>query len=289
MNKQDNNQLKLLVALVVLFIYSKNLSAQIISDIAPLGSRSSSLGSSYVSLTDFWSSLNNPANIAATTNTYQVGVYYENSYLIKELNLSSIAVCYTNKYLALGGYLSRYGISSYNQGDAAILLGKNISSNIRIGAKIIYHYYQVANGDLSAGGFTGEVGISAKLSKHFLVGVHAINPTQEHIGNETKDQLPAALVIGCSYLSPWGIDIFGDIKKRISDDLSFHIGIEWLIYQRFAIRTGYQNSPNQFSLGIGYKAKSIEVDLSLTKHPTLGYSPQIATSLWFTTKKHPQP
>lgn len=271
-------------SVVILILLASPIKAQILTDVSPHGSRATALGSSYVTLTDFWSSLSNPANITAQTNLYTAGIFFENSYLIKELNLSSVGFSYTSKYLNAGFYLSRYGITSYNQGNAALVLGKQIWKNISIGGKICYHYIQVAEGYGSVAAFTGEFGLSAQPSKGLTVAIHVTNPTNEKIGAEVKETLPSSLVLGASYLTPWGFSVFTDIDKQLEQSIAFHSGLEWNIYKGLCARTGFRTSPNLLSFGIGYTSSLITFDLSASKHPTLGYSPQVATTIWFNKK-----
>ncbi len=268
----------------ILILLTSPAKAQILTDVSPRGSRAAALGSSYVTLTDFWSSLNNPANITAQTNQYTAGIFFENSYLIKELNLSSVGFSYVSKYLNTGLYLSRYGINSYNQGNAALVLGKHIWKNISIGGKICYHYIQVAEGYGSVAAFTGEFGINAQLTKGFTAAAHVTNPTHEKIGNEVKETLPSSLVFGVSYSTPWGFTVFTDLDKSLEQPLAFHSGLEWTIYKGLCARTGFRTSPNLLSFGIGYTSTFIAFDFSASKHPTLGYSPQVATTIWFNKK-----
>jgi len=274
----------LIFSVAILFFLPLPTKGQILTEVTPYGSRATALGSAYVTLNDFWSSLNNPANIASQTNRYTAGVYYENSYLIKELNLSSIGVTYASKHLNAGFFLSRYGITSYNQGNAALIVGKSVWKNISIGVKICYNYIQVADGYGSVAAFTGEVGINAQLSNRITIGVHVKNPTHEKIGKEVKETLPSALVFGISYLSPFGLTLFSDIDKPFEQNISFHSGIEWNIYKGFCARAGFRSSPNMLSFGIGYTANRLTFDLSVSKHQTLGYSPQTSTIIWFTRK-----
>lgn len=274
----------LIFSVAILFFLPFPTKGQILTEVSPHGSRSTSLGSAYVTLTDFWSSLNNPANIARQTNQYTAGVYYENSYLIKELNLSSVGLSYASKHLNAGFFLSRYGITSYNQGNAALIVGKNIWESISVGGKICYNFIQVADGYGSVAAFTGEFGINAQISNHITLGAHVKNPTHEKIGKEVKETLPSSLVFGISYLSPFGITLFSDIDKPLEQKLAFHSGFEWSIYKGLCARAGFRSSPNLLSFGFGYTTNFLTFDISVSKHQTLGYSPQASTTIWFNKK-----
>lgn len=281
-NEDGIPQKRLLLWWTSILIFLPIASAgQIIETPVPTGSRSKSLGASYSTLTDFWSSLQNPSNLALQENKYQAGFYYENSYLAKELNLTGIGASYSSSFLNIGAYLSRYGISTYNKGNAAISIGKKVFKQISIGAKISYHYIQASDGYGSVGAVTGEVGVNSKITKWFNVGIHIINPTNQSIGNEIKEPLPSALVLGFSYSSPWNITIYSDLDKFSGKKIGIHTGFEWNIMSNLHARTGYRSQPNVLSFGIGYSTSFLAFDLSITKHETLGYSPQVAATFWF--------
>lgn len=271
---------------VTLILSSFSSSGQVLSTATPHGSRSAALGSTYVTLTDFWSSLNNPANVAAQTQRYAVGMYYESSYLINELSLSGLGITHTSKYINTGLLLSRYGISSYNQGNAAIIIGKNVGKGISVGGKICYNYIQVNEGYGSVAAFTGEFGISAQLSKSIIVGAHVVNPTCEKIGREEKEALPSTLIFGISYITPFGATICTDIEKPIEQKIGIHTGLEWTIYKGLCARAGFRTLPNLISIGIGYTTHLLTFDLSVSKHQTLGYSPQASAIIWLQKKTY---
>jgi hypothetical protein len=276
----------LTVSVAIPFFFPITTKGQILTEVSPYGSRSTALGSTYVTLNDFWSSLNNPANIAYQTNQYATGIYYENSYLIKELNLSSIGFSYASKHLNAGFFLSRYGITSYNQGNAALIVGKSIWKNISVGGKICYNYIQVADGYGSVAAFTGEFGINAQISNSITLGAHVKNPTHEKIGKDVKETLPSSLVFGISYLSPFGVTLFSDIDKPLEQKFAFHSGFEWSIYKGLCARAGFRSSPNLLSFGFGYTTNFLTFDISVSKHQTLGYSPQASTIIWFNKKSN---
>lgn len=239
------------------------------------------MGGSYVTLSDFWSSLNNPANLSYQPTSYQAGAYYENSYLIKELNLTSIAATYSSKSLNIGFYLSRFGTASYNQGDASLAWSKKAWKGISVGGKLVYHYIQTTEAYGSVAALTGEVGISAQVGERLSLAIHVVNPTNEFIGNEVKEPLPSSLVIGATFATPWGISLFTDVRKPTLSNLSIHTGVEWSILKSVHARIGYQSMPNLLSLGIGYSAKLISFDFAISKHYVLGYSPNIAVVFHF--------
>lgn len=274
----------LIVSVAIPLALPTATQGQILADASPFGSRATALGSTYVTLTDFWSSLNNPANIAYQANQYAAGVYYENSYLIKELNRSSIGFSYASKHLNAGIFLSRFGITSYNQGNAALIVGKNIWKNISVGGKVCYNYIQVADGYGSVAAFTGEFGVNAQMSKSVTVGIHIKNPTHERIGKEVKETLPSSLAFGVSYLSSWGFTVFSDINKPLEQKAAFHTGFEWSMYKGLCARVGFRSSPNMLSVGLGYTANILSFDIAISKHQTLGYSPQASTTIWFNKK-----
>lgn len=285
MNRKNGiSRIYCIFSISILFVFSSRSLAQQVEEITPKGSRSNALGSSYVALTDFWSSLNNPANLTFSNATFQAGIFYENSYLIKELNQTTIGGTYASKFLNVGLYISRFGITSYNQGVASLAFGKKIWKGISIGGKICYHYIQVAENYGSVAAFTGEVGINAQISKELLVGIHIVNPTNESIGNEVKEPLPASLAIGISYTSPWGISIFSDIENQTNKKAAIHTGIEWNILKRLHARSGFRSSPNILSIGVGYSANLLTFDFTITKHNTLGYSPQVSVTILFNNK-----
>lgn len=271
---------------VTLAFFSIPLLAQQIYDYTPLGSRSKGLGGSYLTHKDLWSALNNPASLSQTTHPVQAGVYYENGYLAKELNLTGVGITYETPLLNLGLKISRMGFFSYNQGAASISFSKEVWKDISVGAKIVYHYIQAAGGIGSVAALTAEVGATAAISEVVTLGIHVINPSNESIGKEVREPLPSALAAGFGFITPWNLTLYGELVGATNRKVGVRSGIEWSVFSKLFARVGYSQNPSILSVGMGYWASFGSFDFSITQHQILGYSPQVAVT--FLIGKHKQ-
>lgn len=249
------------------------------------GGRTAALGGAYATLDDFWSMMVNPANLSGLNHPLEAGAAHKNHYLTKEISSTSVALATKLQHFNSSISISRYGISSYNQGIAAIGVGKQLSKKVSLGVKLCYSYIQASEKNVSVGAFSGEVGLKAFINKRLTVAAHIANPTHQSIGIEQQEELPSCLTIGSCYKTPYGFTLFVDTFKPANNPLSVSCGVEWSPYKSFTARSGFCSAQGSLTFGIGYSANRFNLDIATSRHPALGYSPLVSTSFWFNRNK----
>ena len=93
------------------------------NEINTIGGRSSAMGGSSVSLSDFWSVNNNQAGIA-NYKSFATGFYYEDKYLLKELSLKAFSFIFPTSSGVFGFNYSYFGYNLYNEQKLGIAYAK---------------------------------------------------------------------------------------------------------------------------------------------------------------------
>ncbi len=81
-----------------------------------LGGKSAGMAHASINNTDVWS-LNHNVGALAYLESFEVGGYYENKYLLKELNVSGLVAAYPTKFGTFGLSGSTFGFSLYRQSE----------------------------------------------------------------------------------------------------------------------------------------------------------------------------
>ncbi|PIU47933.1 MAG: hypothetical protein COS94_04430 [Candidatus Hydrogenedentes bacterium CG07_land_8_20_14_0_80_42_17] len=181
----------------------------------------------------------------------------------------------------------RFGVSSGTFGvsdfSGAIHYARRINSKTAWGIAGRYIRSEIDN--ISASGFSGDIGIRHNLNEHFSIGASATNigPGLKFIND--RSDLPMTLRIGASYHTG-NFLIAGDIANNGVDNVDAMIGAEWKPTEIIAIRAGYktqmQSDLNEgLTAGIGLALKSIEFDYAYVPFGPLGDTHRISGSISF--------
>ncbi|MFN5182001.1 MAG: hypothetical protein ACK5D5_03140 [Bacteroidota bacterium] len=269
---------KLIYLIIILpntFLFSQN---------NPIGARSASLGGVSSIFNDVWSAHNNQAGLASI-NQVEAGAYYENRFLVKELNYSAFAAAIPlKKNGAFGISYTNFGFSIFRQSKAGIGYGIKVSENFSAGVQIDFLNTRINDGTNNygnRGSVTGEIGFAAKLTKQVSVSGHLFNFTRAKISDYNNEIIPSILKFGLQYKVSEKVCLVSEAEKGSYTPVNFKGGIEYLPSKEIYIRAGASSNPRQMSFGAGIKYQELLFDLSSSWHSILGFSPQIGLSYRF--------
>jgi len=241
-----------------------------------LGSRSAALGGSAVCLSDIWSVGNNQAGLGYLKNI-SFGAYYDNKFLLKELNTGSAAVAIpTKKFGVLAVSFVQTGNKLYKESKYGFAYARAFGDIISIGIQLNYQRVFIGEGyNQRKGFFTGEVGLQAKVLKNLTLGAHIFNPTLTKMTDYNNERIPVIFKLGLLYKFSEKVFIAVEGEKDLDYKPYFKIGIEYAPVKQVFFRTGISTNPFQNGIGVGLKFGSMKIDVSSTIHPQLGVSPQM--------------
>jgi len=264
------NQIKSL-ALVLMFLWTNQTIA--ILPKSGLGARSTALGNSSITLTDFWSQYNNQAGLANNSN-FKIGSSYENRFLLKSLSIKTIGVLIPVVKGSFGLNIIHFGDPNYNEMNIGLGYGRKLSKNLSVGIQFDYFTVKQGNDYGSKSTITFEGGFIYTVDEKIKIGGHLYNP---HFKSNTDNHaiLPEIYRLGLEYLINKDLTAYFEAKNQSDLGSSLHFGIEY-IYKSFVFRSGYASNPDQFTFGFGFHKKQLSLDFSSTIHSVLGYTPQLS-------------
>ncbi len=255
-----------------LFIVSCTLWAQ--KENAPFGSRSGAMGHASVTFSDFWSVQNNQAGMAYY-DKIAAGIYYENRFITKELGLKCFSlVVPVNKAGVFGVNVSSLGYRLYNESKIGLAYGMAFGKNISAGVQLDYIYTHIGENYGNKGAVTFEAGIRAVLIKNLVIGAHIFNPIQVKLASYNDERLPLVFKIGLSYTFSDKAVLAVEVEKDNNFKPVFKTGLEYHVAKPVFVRVGIATSPFVYSFGAGFEFYHFKLDISASRHPVLGFTPQ---------------
>lgn len=245
------------------------------------GARSSGLSNSNIAINDPWSVFNNQAGLAWQRD-YWAGVYHENRYFINELSYSSLGGCIPVKPGTIGVGITQFGYNQFTQSRLGLSYGMMLSKNISAGIGINYHTIHLAGGYGNSECLTVEGGIIYQPLTKITIGAHVFNPTRSSF--DRNETLPTTFGIGLAYHPVESVLILVQGDDNTLSSPMLRAGVEYSPIKRLSFRAGMASNPMSLSFGLGWRAKSISIDLAFSYHRVLGYTPYISLSYTFDSK-----
>jgi len=258
----------------VIFIFAGvvNLSAQ--KENTPIGSRSGAMGHASVTFTDFWSVHNNQAGMAYY-DKIAAGIYYENRFITKELGLKCFSLIVpVKKAGVIGLNVSNFGYRLYNESKIGLAYGMAFGDRVSAGVQLDYIYTHIAENYGNKGAVTFEAGIRARIIKNLVLAAHIFNPIQVKMASYNNERLPLIFKIGLSYTFSDKAVLAAEVEKDNNFKPVFKTGLEYHIAKPVFVRIGIATNPFVYSFGAGFEFYRFKLDISASKHPVLGFTPQ---------------
>jgi hypothetical protein len=237
----------------------------------------------YASVTniDLWSTFNNQAALAFLENP-EVGIFYENRFLMDEMSTQALAAAVPVKNLgtfSLSFY--RFGFSLYNDNKYAMAYSRTFGE--RFAAAMQFNVFHTQFGDVygSRVNFSPELSLFAKVNDKITLGTHLLNPTRVRFLDYADERMPTILRIGIGY--KWSKELLTNIEfyKDVNFPVSIRVGGEYSINEQVWLRGGFSTNATLGTFGVGINIKGAKADIATAYHQVLGFIPQLSLSYLF--------
>jgi len=251
----------------------------------PVGARSAGMANATVCLTDIWAVHHNQAALV-DLDMAGASVYYENRFLLSDLNLQAATFALpTNKLGTFGISYSRFGNSLYNQSRYGLAYGKKLFSFLSVGLQLSYLNTHLAEGYGDRHSFVAEIGLLSQITPKFRAGFHAYNLTRTVLAEGNDERIPMNFRLGLQYDFSKKVRVAVEVSKDLELDPFLKVGIEYLPVEKFAVRLGMGTQPLHVDFGFGLRLKNFHFDIAGAIHPVLGFSPKASLAYQFNVLK----
>ncbi len=239
------------------------------------GGRSAGLGHTSVTLSDVWSTHHNQAGLGWLTNP-EMGVFYQNRFLIKEMSYMGGAFALPTNSGTFGLSYSNFGYSLYGESKTGLAYGMKFSDRVAGGIQVNYHSIRLGNNYGSRNTASVELGLQSKITQQLSIGCHVFNPTQSKLDDYNDERIPTIIRLGLNYAFSDKVFLAIETEKDIDFNPVFRAGIEYKANDKIYFRGGIGTNPTLAAFGVGINHQSFKIDIASTYHQVLGFTPEIS-------------
>lgn len=264
----------------ILILLNFNMPCYAGGDNRPAGGKSSAMGGASVGISDLWSGFNNQAGLTGLESV-SAGIYYENRYSVKQLGYRAAIFAYPAKPGTLALSVTNFGYSAWIESKIGFGFAKELGKYFSVGVQL--DYIRI-NKEEPYGNFsliTFEAGLLANLSPRLTLGTHIYNPLNAGISKRSDERAPSIIRLGLAYKLNEKFQFTAETEKNIYEKINLKTGLEYQIIEPLFIRAGFCTQPSAVSFGVGFYYKHFTIDFSTSRHPVLGFSPQLSVSYAF--------
>lgn len=268
--------MKAIVPALIFLLFAVTVNAQF--RFSPASS--TALGNAVTAMPGFWAGQENPAAFASL-NSIQIGIGYDNKYLIGDLS---------TRYISFAAPLSKdkgtfnfsafqFGFKSLSHSRLSAGYARSFGKNVFAGLN--FAFYQISSDIDEYNGatlFSFDAGIQYKFNENFFIGGKVSNLNQPSYGISSLGEIPVFVSTGLAYKVSKYVIILADIYKSSMSKPSVRSGLDYKLNDNFNIRLGYISNPGQLSFGFGFSKDRLTADIVSLWHQTLGFSPGISIS-----------
>lgn len=240
-----------------------------------VSARNLSMGNVSSCQADVFSSIQNIAKLSANEKA-AVGLSVKNSFLIKELQRSSIAI---KTPLFSGGFgirYYRYGYRYYNENQFEIAYAHNLGDSFSMGLRFNWLLIKFGEKQRKEQSIYPSIGINYSVNEKLQIGFILSNLSLNKIGNYSPSSYSSYFLIGLAYLLNSRFRLHFESTLFLEKEPGVSMGLEYQIGERFFLRTGVNSIDSTISFGFGFKFQKWEADLASSFHNSLGLSPAIS-------------
>jgi hypothetical protein len=241
----------------------------------PMGARSNSMGNSSVTLTDVWAFHHNPGAIA-DLEKQAISISYENRFLLKELQSQGLVYGQPLKKGVLSFGAQTYGFKTYRTNRVGVGYSMKLSELFSAGVQLNYQNIRLTENYGSKNTVTAEVGILAKITEKWSIGVSAFNLGRNKLADFQDDRFTTLMRLGTSYKVSKKVLVTAEVEKNVDFALRAKAGVEYQLVDKFYLRGGFATQPIEASFGFGYKFSVFQLDFGSAYHQQLGWSPHFS-------------
>lgn len=264
--------MKKTLSLSCVLVLCYSLHAQTVS--TPSAMRYTGIGTYSRHFTDAFSISSNQAALC-NLQTPQVGIFTERRFMLQELNFISAVLALPFQNSGVGFTVNHFGFTSYSETMIGVAYGKKLGKKVDIGVQFNYNTVSIAGyGDASA--VSIEIGSILHFTDKLTGGIHLYNPSGSKYDKNAPQSILPVCTMGMGYED--GDHFFASIEiaKEQGQPVNVNAGLHYAFYKQFFLRCGIATGVNNSFAGIGIKWSVCRMDLFISYHPQLGFTPALA-------------
>jgi len=239
--------------------------------------RIQAMGQTYVGLANTPEAIFVNSSGLAQLSSIAFSFYFANPFGIKELSFGSMAAIFPTSIGTYAMGLAQFGNKLYGEQSLLLSYARSIQNRFYYGFNL--HYMKLQINDYGSDFSYGiDLGFLTKITSSLNWGFNATNLNRATLGKE-REKLPQTFCTGISVSFGDQLILNMDIFKDSMFPLELRTGVEYILFNRLALRSGFSTEPTQFAAGVGLLFFLFEVDYAVTTHKDLGLTHNFSIQL----------
>ncbi|MCS7076575.1 MAG: hypothetical protein NZ455_07700 [Bacteroidia bacterium] len=227
---------------------------------------------------DVWAGYNNPASVAGI-DKYAFGAGFERRFLLQELQYAQLTSAIPVQKSTFIGTASTFGFDLYRETSVSLGCARTFYEKYHAGASLQIHNTAIGENYGSAYAYTLQMGMQINLSQKVVLGADVYNLTRSSIGRQFRERIPTVYSVGVSYQPNKNCLITTMVDKDVLFKPRWRAGIEYTFFKVLFARIGASTSPDMIYAGVGFLHKGFGIDLAMSYHTYLGFTPNLSLRL----------
>ena len=241
----------------------------------PMGGRSKSMANSTVSISDAWAFHHNPGALAEVKKT-EVGVSYENRFLLKDLQSQGLVVVQPLKSGVVSFGAQFFGHQLFRTQRIGVGYSLQLSDKFFGGVQLNYQGVQLADNYGRKNGVSAEIGGVAIVNEYWRIGFSIFNINRAKLSSFKEDRFTTLLRFGTAYTVSKKVLVTAELEKNVAFTARLKMGVEYQLSPTFYLRSGWAMSPMELTFGFGKAFNTLKLDVGSAYHQHLGWSPHFS-------------
>lgn len=242
------------------------------------GARSKGLGNSNSTLTDEWSIFNNPGGISGVKSGV-VFFGYDRVQSIEGFDKVAAGVIQPFKFGNVGLGFFKFGDELYSEQSVSLDYGNKVGF-VSLGFRANYYQMHIDQYG-TAGTLSFDIGGIVELIPKVNFGAYISNFTLAKLSNPEHSELPVVMKLGFVYMPVNELKLYMDIYKDIAYKPIVRVALEYVIVEKFYLRTGINTDPFASHFGGGILLNRFKIDYAFSNNDFLGLTHQATVSFIF--------
>ncbi len=213
----------------------------------------------------------NVAGISHSTD-YALGISNDYAFGLSELSTSKISVVAPLNFGVLNANWSNRGDALYSENELALSFARHFSSFFQLGMRFRLNSTAVNHETQSV--FLADIGMQSAITNQLSFGVELENPFR-------ADLQSTSLEIGVAYWLSEKASLFLSTRKESDLPTSVIMHINYSLLEKVSFHAALSNTAFFNRFAVSYRLKGLSLELFLSHHSYLGFSPQVGISYSF--------
>jgi len=221
----------------------------------------------------------NQAALAANANA-GFGIYGERRFMLAATSMYCLAAALPTRLGNIGLRIRYAGFRNYNESSIGLAYARNLGARLSLGIQFNYDGYRIPAYQKRSF-LNVEMGLIIQLTPKLQAGVQAMNILGRKSG-KSNDVKPAAVYsAGMGYDVADHLFLGAAIVKEEDRPVNVLACLQYRFGKIFFAKVGVATATGSPFAGAGLGWKNLRLDISVSKHPQLGFSPGILLIMHF--------